>query len=102
MHSRIVGLALVAALCAMLFASAPALAISVQVNGVAVATDVAPIEEQGRTLVPARAVFASLGAFVDYDARTKTIIVARPRTTIILHLFSQKARSEEHTSELQS
>src|ERR1700674_2042493 len=91
MHSRIVGLALVGALCAMFFASAPALAISVQVNGVAVAADVAPVEEQGRTLVPARAVFASLGAFVDYDARTKTIIVARPRTTIILHLFSQKA-----------
>src|SRR6202521_1216490 len=91
MHSRIVGLALVGALCAMFFASAPALAISVQVNGVAVAADVAPVEEQGRTLVPARAVFASLGAFVDYDARTTTIIVRRPRTPITFPLLRQKA-----------
>ncbi len=76
---------------AWLFAAAPALAVSINVNGAPVSADVAPVEEQGRTLVPARAVFASLGAFVDYDAATKTVILARPRTTIILHLFSQKA-----------
>ena len=71
--------------------SAAAGDMSVVVNGARIAADVAPVEQDGRVLVPARAVFNALGAFVDYDAATKTIIAARPETTVVLHAFSQRA-----------
>src|SRR5450755_2612161 len=61
------------------------------VNGRTIGSDVAPIVEEHRILVPIRAVFAALGAYVDFDAGTKTVIVVRPRTTIELRVFSQRA-----------
>src|SRR5450432_1766063 len=63
----------------------------VVVNGRAVTSDVPPLVEQHRVLVPIRAVFTALGAYVDFDARTKTVIVAQPKTTIELRVFSQRA-----------
>ncbi|HEY5094102.1 MAG TPA: copper amine oxidase N-terminal domain-containing protein [Candidatus Eremiobacteraceae bacterium] len=63
----------------------------VVVNGHAVTSDVPPLVEQHRVLVPIRAVFTALGAYVDFDARTKTVIVAQPKTTIELRVFSQRA-----------
>ena len=50
----------------MLFASAPALAISVQINGNMVALNPTPIERAGRVFVPLRGVFENLGASVVY------------------------------------
>jgi hypothetical protein len=66
-------------------------AASVEVNGRAIASDVAPLVEQHRVLVPIRAVFSALGAYVDFDAHTKTVIVAEPKSTIELRVFSQRA-----------
>ena len=60
-------------------------------NGRTITSDAAPIVEQHRVLVPIRAVFAALGAYVDFDPRTKTVIVAQPKTTIELRIFSQRA-----------
>ncbi len=48
--------------------------VTVDVNGNDVAFDQAPIIENGRTLVPLRAIFEALGYEVEWDARTKTVI----------------------------
>jgi hypothetical protein len=63
----------------------------VEVNGRTIVSDVAPLVEQHRVLVPIRAVFTALGAYVDFDAHTKTVIVAQPKSTIELRVFSQRA-----------
>jgi hypothetical protein len=63
----------------------------VDVNGRTITSDVAPLVEQHRVLVPIRAVFTALGAYVDFDAHTKTVIVAQPKSTIELRVFSQRA-----------
>lgn len=63
----------------------------VVVNGRTLDSDVPPIVEQHRVLVPIRAVFTALGAYVDFDAHSKTVIVAQPKTTIELRVFSQRA-----------
>jgi S1-C subfamily serine protease len=63
-------------LCLALLAPAPSLAdagVSVTVNRQAVPMDVPPQIAQGRVLVPARPLLASLGATVAWDARTRTI-----------------------------
>lgn len=69
---------LVSAICAASFTvlSTTAFAddITVLLNGNAVEFDVAPIIENDRTLVPLRAVFEALGAAVEWDASTQTVI----------------------------
>src|SRR5450755_2699314 len=95
-------LALVACLCAfvspVLAARADEGAVArIVVNGRTIGSDVAPIVEEHRILVPIRAVFAALGAYVDFDAGTKTVIVVRPRTTIELRVFSQRADVDGNT-----
>lgn len=42
--------------------------------------DVPPVLEKGRVLVPLRAIFEALGAVVDYDATTETIIATKEKT----------------------
>jgi hypothetical protein len=59
-------LACASLLATMLFVSAPALAISVQINGNTVALNPPPIERAGRVFVPLRGVFERLGATVVY------------------------------------
>jgi hypothetical protein len=62
-------LAAVSALAAVTFASAlPAFALSVTVNGQAIALAPPPIERAGRVFVPLRGVFEKLGASVVYEA----------------------------------
>lgn len=48
--------------------------ISVYVNGEQLETDTAPIIVDDRTLVPMRAVFEALGASVEWDERTQTVM----------------------------
>jgi len=45
--------------------------ISVQINGNPLALDQPPIVQEGRTLVPLRAIFEALGAEVEWDASNK-------------------------------
>lgn len=68
---------------------APALAqaedaIRLVVGGVEVETDVAPVIEGGRTLVPLRAVTEALGFEVQWDGPSQTAILTRGETTIML------------------
>lgn len=46
---------------------------SVLVNGKTLSSDTSPVIEQGRVLVPLRAIFEALGADVKYDDKTGTI-----------------------------
>ncbi len=56
--------------------------IKVYVNDNRVAFDQNPVIENGRTLVPLRAIFEALGAEVEWDATTRTV-TAKLRTTEI-------------------
>ena len=57
--------------------------ITVLVNGEQVTfTDVAPYIEEGRTLVPMRTIFETLGAVVEWDGETKTIISYDPVSNV--------------------
>ena len=51
--------------------------IKVLVNGTAVVFDQPPIIENGRTLVPLRAIFEALGADVDWEQATQTVTAVR-------------------------
>ena len=52
--------------------------INVTIDGTAQSYDVMPVIENGRTLVPMRAIFESLGAVVSWDDETKTISKRHP------------------------
>ena len=54
------------------------------VDGKAAECDVPPVIENGRTLVPVRALFESLDAKVGWDARTKKITILYGETEILL------------------
>jgi len=77
---------------ALIFASVPpsfpaaaaAGDIALEIGGVSVETDVPPIIVDGRTLVPVRVVSENLGASVDWDAATQTVIIVAPTKRIIL------------------
>ena len=73
--------------------SAPAYGtIRVFLNGREISFDgVAPIQESGRTLVPMRAVFEALGAFVDFNAATQVIRATKGATRVQLTLGSTQA-----------
>ena len=55
--------------------AAPQDGIAVYANGNEVSTDVPPVMDNGRVLVPARAISKSLGASVNWDANTNTVTV---------------------------
>lgn len=50
--------------------------IKVFLDGSEIGFDVAPVIEDGRTLVPVRAIFEALGAVVEWDQETQTVISA--------------------------
>jgi|GEM_PF-3494875 len=64
----------------------PAQDIKVLVNGSAVAFDQPPIIENGRTLVPLRAIFEALGATVEWEQSTQTVTAVKDDITIILKI----------------
>lgn len=72
-------------------ASAQANPIRITLNGRQLATDVAPVIQSGRTLVPFRAIFEALGARVTWDEATNTVAGYRGRQAIILELGSTTA-----------
>jgi hypothetical protein len=61
------------------------------VNGKQPEFDVAPFVKDGRTLVPFRAIAASLKAEVSYDSATRTVTVVRGDVTVSLTLGSDTA-----------
>lgn len=59
-------------------------AVRLVVDGVEIETDVAPVLEENRTLVPIRAVTEALGFEVAWDPDTRTATLTRGETTILL------------------
>jgi len=64
----------------------PAQEIKVLVNGAALAFDQPPIIENGRTLVPLRAIFEALGATVEWEQSTQTVTAVKDDITITLKI----------------
>lgn len=50
-----------------------------------------PLQQNGRVLVPLRGVLERLGAYVQYDPQTKTVVALRGKTTITLPVGSRQA-----------
>lgn len=59
---------------------------TVFLNGQQLSFDVPPIIDEGRTLVPLRAIFESLGAAVEWDQNTSTVTAERGDITIKLQI----------------
>ncbi|NLG33545.1 MAG: SH3 domain-containing protein, partial [Syntrophomonadaceae bacterium] len=51
---------------------------------------VPPVIEEGRTLVPLRAIFEAMGAAVSWDNQTRTVTATKGDTTVILPIGSTK------------
>ncbi|KAF1085012.1 hypothetical protein SPSYN_01148 [Sporotomaculum syntrophicum] len=62
--------------------------ITVILNGKQLQFDVQPVVENDRVLVPLRTVFEALGAMVNYDATTETIIATKGQTRIRLQTLA--------------
>lgn len=69
----------------------PEAAVSVLVNGRPIACDVPPLLENGRTLVPLRALGEALGAEIGWDGSTETATLALAGTTVELKIGSREA-----------
>lgn len=70
------------------FMTTAASAISVQVNSTPVAFDVPPIMVQGRTMVPMRAIFETLGADIEWNGNTRTVKATRGEDVVQLTIDS--------------
>ena len=80
---------------------APEKEITVTVNGEQLAFDQPPVIEEGRTLVPMRAIFEALGAEVNWNDNTKTAFATIDDITVSLSIDDyymyrkQRGKSEE-------
>lgn len=95
MKKRLLAGALVFALLAGMFlvgySSQAATPWRVLINNAPLQFDVPPVIEQGRTLVPMRAIFEALGASVHWDEATGTVTAYRRESVIVLVIGSRKA-----------
>ncbi|MCD8237897.1 MAG: hypothetical protein LUC92_00970 [Clostridiales bacterium] len=62
--------------------------IGVTVDGFDISFDQPPVVINGRTLVPLRAIFEALGAEVEWDAETKSIMAERNNIAVLLYIDS--------------
>lgn len=69
-------------------AAASGSVITVRVNGKNIAFDQPPVIEDGRTLVPLRAIFEALGAEVAWDGATQTVSASKKSINISLQIGS--------------
>jgi len=81
----LVGVFLMASLPSSVMSAQP---ITVMLNDKQLQFDVQSVVENDRVLVPLRTVFEALGAVVDYDATTETIIASKGQTRIRLQTFA--------------
>lgn len=65
--------------------------IQIKLNGSMLTTPVAPISENGTTLVPLRIISENLGAAVNYDSKTKKITINKDSKNIVLTLGQSTA-----------
>ena len=66
--------------------------IAIRLNGENMKFEQNPFIDDGTTLVPMRAVFEALGAGVEWDGETRTIISEKNNTTITLQIDSNEMR----------
>jgi len=78
--------ALAAALVPAPAAAQAAAPVRVVVDGRTLATDAAPFIDQGRTLVPLRAIFEALGAQVDWHPAERRVTAQRGSRSVRLHI----------------
>lgn len=86
---KALSLILALVMCLSLFpmtALAEQTAIKVWLDGTEIAFDQPPIVENGRTLVPMRAIFEAMGATVEWDGETQTVTGTKDNTIIILQI----------------
>lgn len=76
---------------AALLALTSSSATSLIVDGSTVKTDVLPVIVEGRTLVPVRALFESLGASVEWNEATQTVTAKKDSTVISMQIGSTTA-----------
>lgn len=69
----------------------------VHLNGQPLATSVAPVVSNGRTLVPMRDIFEALGATVNWNAATRNITARRGTTDVGLQIANRTARVNGQT-----
>ncbi|MBQ2897902.1 MAG: copper amine oxidase N-terminal domain-containing protein [Clostridia bacterium] len=60
--------------------------VTVVLDGKTLEFDQKPLVEDGRTLVPVRKIFESLGATVDYDEATETVISRKGNLIIVMQI----------------
>lgn len=60
----------------------------VVLDGTQLTFDVPPIIENGRTLVPLRAIFEAMGAEVKWDPQTATVTAVKGNTTVVMKIGS--------------
>jgi hypothetical protein len=74
--------------------------IDVTLNGEHLQFDVPPVLENGRVLVPLRAIFESLGATVDWDGTTSTVTAIKGNDTVKLTIGKKMAYRNNVSVEL--
>lgn len=65
--------------------------VTVHLDGKKIYFDQIPVVENGRTLVPLRAIFEKLGATVDWNSETQTVTATKDDTTITLTIDNTRA-----------
>ncbi len=83
---------ILAVICILVFGIIPAYAdsgITVYLNGTALSFDIQPQIIDGRTMVPMRKIFESLGAVVTWDAPTQTATAKKGDTTVNISVNSK-------------
>lgn len=65
-------------------------AVTVFLNGKQIIFDVPPLIEEGRTLVPLRAIFEAMGAKVGWDGESKTATAQRANTKVYISIGSRE------------
>ncbi len=83
-----------------LIVNKPQQGISVEVNGERLSFEQEPVIIGGRTLVPLRAIFVSLGATVDWEQSTKTAIAKKGNDIIKISIGSNELNKSGAVKEL--
>ncbi|RKL63250.1 copper amine oxidase N-terminal domain-containing protein [Thermoanaerobacteraceae bacterium SP2] len=84
----LLGVLLMASLPSSVMAAQP---ITVTLNGEQLQFDVPPVLENGRVLVPLRAIFEALGATIDWDGTTSTVTATKGSDTVKLTVGNKTA-----------
>ena len=74
--------------------------VKVVVNDKPVVFDQPPVIQDGRTLVPLRAIFEALGAAVGWDGETSSVIASKDDTVIIMQIGHENLYKNNETIKL--